>query len=270
MRARDTAKVLERKKKRGVLPQRERAVGLTGEILVQWRSGLSIAAISRKYGLARSVVSWLLEKEGVRDEVADNRAHIRTARKRAVLEWVRANPGNTAMEAAAALSMNHRTLASYLVGEPEQKLIVERRSRTRDHSRDDMLDHIRRAYRSAPPDRVGNGLSKGLYVAYAAADAPSTALYEKRFGTWREACVEAGVPSPPAHRTYRKTYSEDQLLDAIEKYMEETDRTSFAGYAEWARDRGPGTPSGPLVINRFGRWSAARRRLLDRRRSPAA
>lgn len=270
MRAQETAKVLARRKKERRPPQRQRAVALTGEILAQWRAGLSIAAIARKYGLSRAVVSWLLEREGVRDEVADPRAHVRTTRKAKVLEWVRDNPGNTTMEAAAALGMNHRTVASYLVGEPEQKLIVERRSRNRGHTRDSMLEHIRLAYRSAPEDRIKGGLSKGLYVAYAAQDAPSTALYEKRFGTWREACIEAGVPSPVSHRTYRKTYSEEALLDAIEAYMEETDKTSFAGYSEWARERVGIVPSGPLVINRFGRWSAARRRLLDRRRARAA
>lgn len=263
MKAAQARKVLVRKQ-----TQRQRAVAQRERILQEWRSGQPIAAIGRKYGLSRAIVSWTLEQAGARDEVADARAHTRTARKRVVLEWVRENPGGTIMEAAEALGMNHRTLASYLVGEPEQKMIVERRSRSRDHTRDAMLAHLRLAYDSAPSDRVRNGLSKGMFVGYAAAGAPSTALYEKRFGTWSSACEEAGVPSPPTNRSYSKLYSDDDLLDAIASYIAETGRTSFAGYTEWARDRRPAVPSGPLMINRFGRWSAARRRLLDRR--PAA
>lgn len=250
--------------------QRSRALADKEQILHRWRSGQPISAIARETGISRSVIGWLLEREGARAEVADARAESRVLRKAAVLEWVRKNPGASTNEAAAAMGINHRTLSAYLVGEPESALIVEKRSKGRDHTREGMLEALRAAWRSTPEDRRKRGLSKGLYTAFAPKQAPSPALYEKRFPTWRAACTEAGVPSPPPHRDYPRRFDEDALLDAIEAYMAQTGLTSFIGYVQWAKDRKSEAPSGPLVINRFGRWSAARRRLLDRQRLRAA
>jgi hypothetical protein len=259
------------RRKAGAGPtQRDQALQQRKEILHQWRTGVAISQIARERSIARSVISWLLEQEGARDEQADSRAARRTVRKQSVLEWVRRNPGSTTMDASLALGINHRTIANYLIGEAEQSLIVEKRTRGRQHTRDAMLQHLQHAWRHVPDDRRRRGLSKGLFIAFSAGGAPSPALYEKRFRTWRQACLEAGVPSPEAYRSYSRRFDEDALLDALELFMKETGETSFAAYSAWARDRKGSAPSGPLVINRFGRWSAARRRLLDRQRSRAA
>jgi hypothetical protein len=248
--------------------QRDRAIERKAEVLTLWREGNTITAIGKRIGVHRSVVGWLLEQEGVRDEQADQKAAARGARRQALLAWIRHNPGCTLQEAASATGLAYRTVGNYLAGEPERELVLEKRVHSHNFSRETMLHHLRLAWKNVPSDRRRAGLSKNLYIQYAAPDAPSQALYQKRFPSWRNACAEAGVPAfAPYRSTYAKTYSEADLLDAVQRFMDQTGETSFANYVRWSQEQS--APSGALLINRFGRWSVIRKKLIDRKSAAA-
>ena len=254
------------------LTQRERAYELKDQIVEGWLGGRSISELSRSFSLSRGIVSKVIEDSGTRGAQPPSglRPSARNGggKRVAALEWTRNHPGSTIDDLAEAMGVMHRTAADYVAGTPEQKLIIETRRKPREYTDEEMEDHIRAVWDSLPAEEqaASGGLSKKRFMALAAEGAPSGALYDRRYASWVEACEAAGVPSGKTYRSsYSKTYSDDDILDAVNEYILDTGMTSFHGYAAWALGRDE-VPSGGLVVLRYGTWSATRRALLDRQR----
>jgi hypothetical protein len=238
------------------------------DVVAAWGSGSTIAAIAKMLGVRRAVVNEFLEAEGLRDRGPDAKSDGRAARRAAVLKWIREHPGSTLDEVAGATGFMRRTVATYVSGTPEAELLLVPRNKEAEYSEERMLQAIWDVWSRMPKEQRLKGLSKKRFAAMAPDDAPSTALYEKRFRSWSDACLQAGARAPkPSRDRYWRTYTDEQILDAVREFLETSGRTSFHAYTEWAM-QAPGRPSGALIIGRLGRWNTIRKMImLDDRKS---
>jgi hypothetical protein len=116
------------------------------------------------------------------------------------------------------------------------------------YSEEDLLGVLRLA-----ATIVGEPLQVHRYQQIAAKRGlPAHMTFITRFGSWTEACRQAGVASGETLVTRSTRYSKDDCIRAIRK----SKATTYDEYAAWAKGR-KGYPSGPTVRARWGRWSIA-------------
>jgi hypothetical protein len=82
-----------------------------------------------------------------------------------------------------------------------------------------------------------------------AADHPTAALAQGRFGSWHAALETAGVA--PAGGTWTRA----RVLQAIRTHIDRNGRPPLG--SDWRRPDDDESPPTHVVINRFGTWSAA-------------
>ncbi|WP_295647503.1 hypothetical protein [uncultured Dietzia sp.] len=88
-------------------------------------------------------------------------------------------------------------------------------------------------------------------------DGVSSIRLIQMFGTWTNACEQAGVRSTRAVReNYTQKWGREECLRWVLKYLESTDKPSFDRYDSWSRSE-EGAPSGGTVRLRCGRWIEA-------------
>ena len=79
--------------------------------------------------------------------------------------------------------------------------------------------------------------------------APSHYHIVKTFGSWHDACAEAGLEASV-------TYSKTELSNALREAIQEMGFSlSFEAYREWAKRNNK--PSTKAILHRYGSWSAA-------------
>ena len=91
------------------------------------------------------------------------------------------------------------------------------------------------------------------------AQLPSSVRLLQRYGSWNEACRQAGVPvveqvvvSGPTQR-----WTDHQIAGWVARFLADAETgSSYAAYTGWAQAR-PDAPAAQTVRNRFGGWSAA-------------
>ena len=87
----------------------------------------------------------------------------------------------------------------------------------------------------------------------------------KFFGSWAEACEQAGIDSgTKPNRAYNRRWSENEMLDYLRVCIREIGKfPSINGYESWAR----GIPDAPSVLSlkaRFGTWQEISLKVHDR------
>ncbi len=105
----------------------------------------------------------------------------------------------------------------------------------------------------------GEPLSHGRYDTVASeVGGPSSARIIQRFGSWRGACVAAGVATATAARHYASKWDSTSVAAAVAQYLASDGRTgTYSDYQDWARGRAD-RPSGPTVRNVMGGWNPAK------------
>lgn len=99
----------------------------------------------------------------------------------------------------------------------------------------------------------GSHLS-GPYYDRHRGDGVSSVRLIQMFGTWTNACEQAGVRGIRAVRSnYTQNWTREDCLRWVLKYLGSTDKPSFARYDQWSRVEG-GAPSGGTVRLRCGKW----------------
>lgn len=102
----------------------------------------------------------------------------------------------------------------------------------------------------------GAPLSVSFYDRHRSDGTLTSARIIQREGSWSAACAVAGVESNKASRTsYRRKWSEEDLLDWVRRYLAEAEKPSYADFSRWLRDE-VDAPSANTVRNTFGAWSA--------------
>jgi DNA-binding transcriptional ArsR family regulator len=239
--------------------QTEKAAEMADELKAARDAGESLASISRRTGLRREVVSMTLGEGG-----SEQRA--------AVLKFVRENPGLSVDDITLRLGLGKNTVSRYLRGTEEHDLLVSRKTSPKvQYSDTQMFEALRTAWRKLDADGRANGLSRTKYERLMTDEdiAPSPSAYVRRYRSWSAACALAGITASAARRaSYSRSFTDDDILDAISDYEAETGETSYHKYCDWARANG--RPSGPSIIVRMSAWSTARRSAMEKRLTAAA
>jgi hypothetical protein len=101
----------------------------------------------------------------------------------------------------------------------------------------------------------GSPLSVSFYDRHRSELALTSARIIQREGSWREACTAAGVEANKASRAYGRTWSRDDLLDWVRRYLAEEEKPTYTRLSAWLRGQ-EGAPSANTIRNAFGGWSA--------------
>jgi len=228
----------------------EQAAQISAELLAAHERGESVSSLSKQYGLRREAITAELTKHGIGAP---------SAARSAVLDYVRLHPGLSVEDLSLRLDLSKSSVSRYLRGTDEHRLVVSRKTNPQQRFSDgQMADALKEAFRRLP-DR-SKGLSRKRYKELMAdvPDAPAAATFIRRYGSWSEACRLAGVTAAKARRdNYVQTHTNQDIIDAVTEFIQNSGQTSYHGYAAWARENG--RPSGPLLVQRLGGWAEARR-----------
>ena len=93
---------------------------------------------------------------------------------------------------------------------------------------------------------------------------PSVPLIYKRFGSWTNACHEAGIETnKPVRSEYVLDYSDEEILNFLMRYFnEEHTIGSIEDYEKWRMAQNSKVPSIGLIRNRIGNWGIVKEIVL--------
>ena len=218
--------------------------------------GEDFTAISKSYGISRERVRQIIQRHtglGGRD-LSDVRRFARDAVKRQHALDI----ADQERDASAAEIGRRVGLTGH---EVEQLLgVAEAARRRRDRNVTDATDEaeIVETLRRVAALPGGVPLSGPFYDAHRDGGLTSTRLIQI-YGTWTAACEKAGVQPPVAPRKdYSQRWSRDDCLQWVGKYLQSTDRPSFARFDAWAREQ-EGAPSSGTVRLRCGKCTETMR-----------
>ena len=91
---------------------------------------------------------------------------------------------------------------------------------------------------------------------------PPSALVRERFGSWSNACRQAGIPLRNKLRPTgpSRRWSEQSLITVLQEFFASGLDSTSSAYQQWSSVR-PDTPSLGTLVLRFGSWSNVRERL---------
>lgn len=239
--------------------QYEKAEAIVEKLLKAVKNGASVSALAREHGLRREAISTVLAEHGVGDP---------SPAREAVLAYVRQHPGLSVEDLALRLDLSKSSVSRYVRGSDEARLVVSRKQTDRSTFSDqEMAASLKTVWKQL--DDKSRGLSRVRYNKLRAKGTPAASTYIRRYGSWSVACEKAGIAAAkPRRENYEQTFSDEDILVAVNEFIDETGSTVFHRYAEWAKANG--RPSGPLLIMRHGSWAEARKRAIKLRSNAAA
>lgn len=228
------------------------------------RTGITYEQIGSTFGVTRERVRQILKKSGIAGSTTRGareaaRTEALLADRERILEWAQHNPGLGTRDAEVALGLPERRVAQAL-GTEAGRVFVRRKPDRRVQYTD---EQIVQALREAACVQ-GDPLSNVAYQEYVEAfGGPSKVLVAKRFGTWKKACLAAGLRVSALPGNCHRRWGQGQLIDILIDYFSSGQaRGTFDDYARWASEAPERRPSAPTVRNRFGSWTAAKRAAL--------
>lgn len=108
-------------------------------------------------------------------------------------------------------------------------------------------------------------LTMNRYGEIAPEGSPKKSTIQKRFGTWKEACDQAGVPSgePIPLRVYEKRWSHEEMKQIVRAFFKDVGVFgSMRDYRDWAQGR-KNTPTIATVRSHFGSWTKVKEIAAD-------
>jgi hypothetical protein len=232
---------------------------------------LTIQQIAVKHNTTADQVRHVLDNERITYE----RNWASTVRKEKlaseVNEWLTSVGPQTAADICDHFELSSQRLMD-LVSEHgvPRRYVMAGAGRTGSMYTDDEITHVlasawKRLKAEIP---TATGLSVSSYDRVRLADDPSPALITSR-KPWKVLCDAAGVPCGTGRGDYKKKWSDQDLLDWIDRYADDTPtRVTFDGYDEWRtglrkksadaepvrwKDPEEGAPSGALLRTRLRR-----------------
>ena len=225
-------------------------------------AGETLASIGKGFGLTRERVRQIIRDHGqvsIADVQAARQARVDQRRddlRRRAAKTVRHRPGLTMAQLADLLGVSRGELSAAMDRETRALLVRDKHVEPQ-WTDEQVLGCLRRAAALHP----GKPLTAKRYrQVRSIVGGPTSVRILQRFGTWLQACQEAGVEGGrrPA-RSYGRAWSEEELRGWVADYLAlPSTRGTYAGYDQWAR-RIDGAPSAQTVRNRLGTWAAVKR-----------
>ena len=242
--------------------------------VAQWHhnEGETISGCGRRLGVTRQRAQqllWLVESEQKFD-VPDRAADDARARARVLarvfsesVAILRHAPGKTVHEMAEQISCDEVDVS--LVLGPLAAFTINPSLSTRlgrsKWSDDQIASTLRDCY--AANDNVP--LTKRAYAELTAKNSPpppSQALIAKRFGTWNEALVHAGLPSNDRPHEYTWAHTREEALGNMVEFVLATGKTSVGAYSAWSEKRDDVIRFPHAVVGEGQSWTDAIRQVF--------
>lgn len=232
-------------------------------ILAMAKTGMTYAEIGGTFGVSRERIRQILKAAGITGSTTRGaRAAVKAATlvvdREHILNWAKANPGLTVRDAEAALGLKDGRVTEALGPLVSRVFVRQKPAACQRYSDENIVEALR-----AAAFIQGDPMTKVAYDEHVGASGgPSGVLVAKRFGTWKQACREAGLSVNSLPGNLNRRWGQGQLVDILLNYFNsESARGTYDDYSRWASEA-PGRPSAPTVRNRFGSWTAAKRAAL--------
>lgn len=249
--------------------------------------GETLELIGRRLGVTRERVRQILADnwEVTTRQLSQTRTTQAEASQQelcgAIEAWVRRHPGCTSEELETALGVEAtKVLASTSLGVRHLVLDLNQLNNTWTISRwnrEQTYDALQKAFEIRNPLRsmLAHSTALPLSGSYyerlrrsGQVDGPSESRILQVYGTWSEACIEAGVPANEALREdYGRRWSDEELVGYVATFLTSASTASAGRFDFWCREDET-RPSFGTVRNQLRlSWSAAKESALQSLRS---
>lgn len=246
-------------------------LGLSGvaardyEILLLRADGLTLDAIGEKTGLTRERVRQIIEKQcdsggkAFWQRIQSQKTEAEFLLLTEISEWVENHPGVKVKQVAKRFDISTEEVKKLLpkhiakfVQFPLDESHIEPQ-----YTDEDCFVALRKASTYYFP------LSKVQYdelLQMKEIVGPSSALMWRRFGSWTHACELAGVESNASHGNYQSTWTDDELVNYLVRFLMQSRSRSIQEYADWRSLQPDHVPSDQQMRIVFNGWSQAVRK----------
>jgi len=215
-------------------------------ILERRNNGDTLQSIGDAVGLTREAVRLILQKKN-----GPSASDAKTSRKKRFRKDIEIEIKAMERPTAPAVGKNLGISASRVrkaLGRRKKELLTKDSPVDKRFSNEELLNILRlSASRTSGPLTVTKYTSLGL--------GPTVAVYYARFGSWAQACSEAGVTPGEAVRKYKRKHTKEDMIDYVRSYLADPRTSGSAdGYDKWQRTV-KGAPSLALIRQRLGSWN---------------
>ncbi|HEY1457235.1 MAG TPA: sigma factor-like helix-turn-helix DNA-binding protein [Solirubrobacteraceae bacterium] len=232
-----------------------------------YEQGATLQEVGDEFGITRERVRQVFGKAGLETRSLTQAALIRreTDRERSeeiVESFLRLkSPRLTARELEIAENTVRSVLREQLSS--GEYRVIARKQPKQNYSDQELIAFLREASAAGPT--VMTALAYGDYArSRRTADGrpwPTHQTHHKRFGSWRGALMQAGLPAHAATRAGRKRHFDaDLCVQALRAVHDALGKVpSTTEYERYAHDSQGALPSSATVRNRCGTWNDALR-----------
>jgi len=233
------------------------------EIVEQARTGKTLQEISLQYGLSREGIRKILIKnnadmpKNARHQTKKTKQESDNHKTEIMQNWIKTHMGCTIVELSLGTGLMQKECAQHLPKETKHLILNPGKApnsntwTTEKWTDNQILDGIRAAGVFATPlsyvsfDRIRKEHN---------IDAPSAVRILQRFGTWTDACEQAGVKTGQTMRgKYQRNWTEEEMIQWLVTFMRQSTTSSYDAYNEWSKDK-DGVPGGQTLRNSVGSW----------------
>lgn len=217
--------------------------------------GHTLQDIGDSVNLTREMIRQILVAQGGPTKVEVKR-HVESRIREAVLAAFNSKKVFKVKELAEELGVKESVVKKAL-GQKAKKLIQGKTAQQKYFSDSDLLEILR-----AAADQVTGPLTTNKYMKLKIS--PTVAVFISRFGSWKKACVLAGVEAGKAARdNYKRAHSKEDMLGFVASYLADPRTNGSAeGYEKWQRNV-EGAPSLSLIRQRLGKWNEIKEMLIN-------
>lgn len=223
------------------------------QYIVEMRlKGHTLQEIGNSVGLTRERIRQIIQLRNGPSSETVTKFRL-TKYKKEIIKIVKANPDFDRKKLANELEVSVGALKKFL-GQEINRIPLKSRYNLRQYSDSELLNILRN---SAPNN---DGILTAARFAKNGGS-PTVAVFIARFGSWANACNLAGMNPGRGRKAYRRMHTELQLLEFVDKYLNDTQSNGSAkGYDEWQKNH-PFAPSLALLRQRLGKWNDIKKQL---------
>lgn len=230
--------------------------------------GETLEQIGLSYGVTRERVRQIIKRHGKVTPSDARRARAAAKAKQIaelgaqVTDLVRRYPGLTLEQLAQRLGRTKIDVSTSLDASSRRWIVQQKAPERASHRVWSDTDIAAALQLAAEP--VGGPLTCAAYNRVRSdIGGPSGVRIIQRFGTWRAACIAAGVAMGKRPRgDYHRNWTDSEVLGYVVQYFSEpAARGSYGDYTKWASSSAR-APSGPTVRNYLGTWRTVKQAAL--------